>query len=703
MSADYFTIRCALTASQETRRHLWTLMQPYTLLVNDLLELIPQQPEFSQWRQQGYIPNSKAIKPLHDALKHQPAYAHLPGRFHDSAKRLTSEIYASWLASHRKRLAQIIGKQRWIQAVETELELAKVHLVSLDDIRQNAQNALSKARKKLSQQKPKDDSIHLERELLGILLEMHEATKSPLRKRAINHLLVNKLEVPAQEINLRTLQELLEAKKIEVQRLEVQIQSQLPKGRDPTGQRHLQMLLDTVMLPEETNPDEVDEATVEEQLTQQQQMPLWNELPYPVSYSGSGEFYWKQNSDKISVSFKGLSNYEFVVNCDRRQLPIFKQFVADYQTNRSRSQEEQFSGALFTLRSVQLLWLPDKRLKHRNKLNRKKGKPEYTDPWDTHRLYLHCSIDRRALTAEGTEQIQHEEQTAVQQIVSKAIELQNTSNLSPDQSRNLKRKQTQLQRLQNNSPPPRPSQSTYQGNPQLVMGISFSRHEPVTVAVADVSLDQVLETYNTRALLRQGPQKKLWRNGKLKIVSKDDAERYHPNKGQLNTRQPGSETKAKPYRLVNRVQQQYQQDRRLRAKAQQQDRCFHKSSVSKSASNLSLYLNRLIAAKLVELACDRQVATIVVPKLEGIRESVESDIQASATRKYPNDKNRQKQYRKEYRASFHAWPYQELAACIQACARKHGLKVVIAKQLSSVSLVEKSAKMALSQRQVEAA
>ena len=231
------------------------------------------------------------------------------------------------------------------------------------------------------------------------------------------------------------------------------------------------------------------------------------------------------------------------------------------------------------------------------------------------------------------------------------------------------------------------------------MGLSFGRHDPVTVAVANTASAQVLETLSTRAVLNIGPQKKLWRNGKLNPTGQDEFKKRHPNQGQLNTRLPGSQTKVRLHRLVNRLHQQHQADRLRRAKAQQQDRYFRRSSVS----DLSLYTNRLIAKKLIQLACDRQISTIVMPKLEGIRESVESDIQAQAIRRYPNDKNRQKYYRKQYRASFHAWSYQELASCIQACARKQGIRVMIHRQQLAGSLTEKAAQMALSEQSKAAA
>jgi len=61
-ASEYFVVRCLLSAKLETRRQLWLLMERYTLLINKLLELLPQSPEFTAWRESGYIPNRSLVE-----------------------------------------------------------------------------------------------------------------------------------------------------------------------------------------------------------------------------------------------------------------------------------------------------------------------------------------------------------------------------------------------------------------------------------------------------------------------------------------------------------------------------------------------------------------------------------------------------------------------------------------------------------------
>jgi transposase len=134
-----------------------------------------------------------------------------------------------------------------------------------------------------------------------------------------------------------------------------------------------------------------------------------------------------------------------------------------------------------------------------------------------------------------------------------------------------------------------------------------------------------------------------------------------------------------------------------RAKQQQQNR--YRSS--NSDSHLGLYLDRLIASKIVALAVQRRAGTIVIPQLKGIRESVESDIRAQAERKFPNEKERQKEYAKHYRSSFHRWSYARLSECIKQCATSRGIAVVERKQSSQGDLEQKATAIALSSYKVK--
>jgi transposase len=247
--------------------------------------------------------------------------------------------------------------------------------------------------------------------------------------------------------------------------------------------------------------------------------------------------------------------------------------------------------------------------------------------------------------------------------------------------------------LESNSLPPRPSIKPYEGQSHIVIGVSFSRHEPVTIAVVDVEKQQVLECQSTKELLNRGKAQSIWRNGKKELLSTDGVERRHPNGGKLYIRK-GKHVLLKPYRLIHQLHQRHQQNSLKRAKQQKQDRYQE----SDSDSNLGLYVDRLIAAWIVELALVRKATTIAIPQLQGIRESVESDIQAQAEGLFPNEKERQKEYAQDYRASFHRWSYDRLRECIKECAKTEGIAVVERKQSSLSDLQQKAIAIALVER-----
>ncbi|HEY9795732.1 MAG TPA: type V CRISPR-associated protein Cas12k, partial [Leptolyngbyaceae cyanobacterium] len=239
--------------------------------------------------------------------------------------------------------------------------------------------------------------------------------------------------------------------------------------------------------------------------------------------------------------------------------------------------------------------------------------------------------------------------------------------------------------------PPRPNVKPYQGQPHIVVGVSFSRHEPVAIAVVDVEKEEVLECQSAKELLNRGEAQYIWRNGKKEPLIKDGTEQRHPNGGKLYIRK-GKRVQWKPHRLVQQLHRQHQQSSRRRRAEQKQDRY----STSNSDSDLGLYVERLIASKIVELALQRKAGTIAIPQLKGIRESVESDIRARAERLFPNEKERQKEYGKGYRASFHSWSYSRLSDCIKECASSEGIAVVIRQQPSGIELEQKAIAIALS-------
>jgi len=718
MNMSIFTIQCRLCASEETRQDFWEWMEKYTLLVNELLEKIAQHPQFPNWQKKGDI-SRVAVREILKPLKENPRYEGLPKRFYTSAELTCCDTYKSWLALQRQRQLRLLGKQRWLQAVESEFKLSVITDFSPDEIRSRAHTIREEAVQELNQQGSKLKS------LMGILLQRHDLmVEDSLSRRAINHLLINNLQVSEEDQNLKELSERLETKKVEIKRLEKQLTSRLPKGRDPTGQRYLQTLRRIIALPELSDDPHQLEAELE-QLTKQQQLPLLNELPYPIRFDSSSDLRWsvwsqnksnpsgngshqespkrekppkkhhQQPKERICVEFNGAKDHTFKIQCDRRQLPLFRQFLVDYQTYTQLPREERFSEGLFALRSARLIWLHDES-RHGSKKTRTTSEQEdQLKPWNTHRLYLHCTVDNRLLTAQGTEQVREEKKKKVIKNLQGREKLEESQlhelGLNKNQIIGVKRQSSTLNRLENYSPPARPSIKPYEGQPRIVMGVSFSRHEPVTIAIVDNEKKEVLECQSAKELLNRGKAQYIWRRGKLEPLQQDGTEMRHPNGGKLRIRKR-KHFQQKHYRLVEQLHQQHRHDVRQRAQQQKQG-CYRKDD---SDSNLGLYVDRLIASRIVDLALRRKAATIVIPQLRGIRESITSYIQAQAELKLPNDKDRQKKYGKRYRDSFHSWSYRRLSQCIQECAARKGIAVTIKRQPFGGDMEQKAIAMALS-------
>jgi hypothetical protein len=136
------TIRCRLTAKEETRQHLWQLMvEKNTPLINELLKSVSQQSDFEAWCRKGELPKS-AVKKLCNALKQDPRFVGQPGRFYSSAARAVHQTYEAWLASHQSKQAELEGKKRWLKAIESDTELAATCNVSTEVICAKANDIL---------------------------------------------------------------------------------------------------------------------------------------------------------------------------------------------------------------------------------------------------------------------------------------------------------------------------------------------------------------------------------------------------------------------------------------------------------------------------------------------------------------------------------------------------------------------------------
>lgn len=144
-----------------------------------------------------------------------------------------------------------------------------------------------------------------------------------------------------------------------------------------------------------------------------------------------------------------------------------------------RSNKNQHSSGLFTLRSARLAW----------QVSEGKGNPYM------HRLTLHCTIDTRLWTSEGTEQVRQEKAADV---AKKITQMESKGDLLATQQAYVKRLNSTLTRI--NTPFDRPRKPLYKGQSHVVVGLSMGLEKPTTIVVWDAYATQVLAQYGTRQL-----------------------------------------------------------------------------------------------------------------------------------------------------------------------------------------------------------
>jgi IS605 OrfB family transposase len=224
--------------------------------------------------------------------------------------------------------------------------------------------------------------------------------------------------------------------------------------------------------------------------------------------------------------------------------------------------------------------------------------------------------------------------------------MKDKSELSPTQQAFVQKKHATLAKLHNSFP--RPSRQLYQGKQNIILGVAMGLDKPATVAIVDGDTGEAIAFRSIKQLL------------------------------------------GKNYRLLNRQRQQKQTLSHLRHKAQKRS-----ANNQKGESNLGEYVDRLIAKEIVELAQQYRVIAIAVPKLEDMREIVQSEIKAKAEAKIPGYEEGQKQYAKKYRMNIHNWSYGRLIENITTQSSKLGIAIAEVKQPVRGSPTQNAQKMAI--------
>ena len=604
------TIHCRLTAPELIRRHLWHLMtESNTPLVSELMKRVSQHPKFETWQRWGAVPKT-AITDICAPLRE--VYPGQPGRFYASAILMVFYTYESWLKIQQNIRRHRDGKQRWLNVVKSDLELIELSGSNLEAIRKKAQailsqfNAENEARLAPNAKKRKKPKSVNDPNLMSYLFETHESTEDILSHCAISHLLKNDCKVSETEEDPDKFSHRMHRKQKQIEQLDAQLNARLPKGRDLTGEEFLKTL--------ETATHQISDNVIQAREWDAKLLTRPASLPYPIIYGSSTDLRWgKTETGRIAVNFNGVDKYlkaadpnlkewfktheehPFQLYCDRRQMTIFQRFLEDWQVYQAN--EDTYPAGLLTLSSAMLTWTECE------------GKG---DPWNVNHLSLHCTYDTRLLTAEGTLAVKQEKLDTA---------LKNLEREKPDL-----RNQSTLARL--NNLPARPSKQAYQGNPEILVGLSIGLANPITAAVVNVTTGEVL-TYRTPKTLLGGQ-----------------------------------------YRLLNRHRDRQQQNTLQRQKNQKRGVRYQPSE-----SELGEYVDCLLANQIIQLAQKYQAQSIVIPDLKHIRGLLASEIIARAEQKCPGSVEAQNKYAKEYQMSITRWSYSRLIETICSKALQLGITV----------------------------
>ncbi|MBX9259388.1 hypothetical protein H1Q63_36645 [Desmonostoc muscorum CCALA 125] len=613
------------------------MTQKNTPLILQLLKSVSEQPEFGANKEKGEI-TKKEIVELRKALTKNPEFEEQSGRLRSSAESFVKEVYSSWLTLYQKRKRQKEGKEYFLENIlKSDVELVVESNCDLQTIRSKAQELLTQpekflkqltindedvkptesARKRVSRNsnnkitnvKQREDSSfpnNVDRNnleiLTTVLYKIHKQTQDILTRCAVAYLIKNHNKISKLEEDVQNLKKRRNEKKVEIKRLENQIQdNRLPSGRDITGERYSEAF-DNLMnqVPKDNKEWEDWIANLSRKISH---------LPYPIDYLYGDLIWYRNDESNIVVYFNGWSEYHFKICCNKRQRHFFERFLEDYKAFKgSEKGEEKLSGSLITLRSVQLLW------------QQGEGKGE---PWKVHKLALHCTYDARLWTAEGTEEVRKQKTDKAQKRVSKAEENEKLDNIQQTQ---LNKDKSSLSRLNNSFN--RPGKLIYQGQSNIIVGISFDLVELATVAIVDINTKKVLTCNTVKQLL---------------------GDAFH---------------------LLSRRRRQQVHLSKERKKAQKKD-----SPCNIGESKLGEYIDKLLANRIVKIAHDYQASCIALPRLKDMREIRTSAIQAKAEAKIPGDVNAQKLYVKEYNRQIHNWSYNRLQESIKSKAAEFKISI----------------------------
>lgn len=771
-----------------------------------------EEEEGTQW-----LP-TELVAEITARLKDTDEFKGMSGRSYTCAEKQGKQIHRSWFATQSKLLWKIAGKRRWLAVVESDANLAQRSNFSEHEIEERAEQVLAEMRTQNEDTEEGTEKLPEENnsQLFDLLFQAFDSTEDVLKRRAIILLLKNggKVQFEPQQPRKRktrkrkkqdkpeelkqpekrrtqkgknrkkkkkeyepaepmTLEERLAAKRVEIERLEKQLLSRLPRGRnlfpdwafeesledlivlpDPDLKKHNQyyflvfslllhqlesdqnvrfesyllnsmklqwrelnnvfhyyVLVFTLFLYASSPAIEIyvqlhsyvlqtisrktEDISIE---TEQFQSIFaeWEEsiapklaeflrepksLPYPMKFGYEDIRSWQVHAKgKMFFKINGWGDLIFEVRCNRRQLGLIQTFMKDWQTkNRSENSEQQYTGSFMLLRSIELVWEPQKSSKQSDLplcsnlelFNQYPGEGF----WKQFKLSVHWTFQSDALTLQGLEKLRQrklESQSKSLEKNQKKLErtqkllgqLEEIPELSIDQAqakkieklkKDLEKLQTghdkishNLNRLQSSPLFDRPDRPLYEGVPNIFVGVLLDLNKHMVVAVVDAMRRKLLGIRNAKSISPEG------------------------------------------YKLLK----QYFHERQQHSQQRQEDQqAFRRVQYTESA--LGQQVARLFAKGIGELAQQYKASTIVLPESNGWRDRLYSQLVARAKVQCKGVKKAMALYTKKHGEKLHQWDYSRLSKAIVDRAATDGLIVVLQKSVYEEDAFNQVANLAI--------
>jgi len=626
------TIQCRLVAEEETLRHLWELMTQKNTPL--INEVLEQVGNHPELEE--WIQKGKLptglVKTLCNSLKTDLRFSGQPGRFYSSVITLVDYIYESWLALQQRRQRQISRKERWLLMLKSDAELEKECNCILDVIR-------AKATKLLTQIVTQSDLNHNQPtdSKKGKKTKKGKADKAP---RKLFNLLFDAYENTTDSLKRCSLAYLLKNG--------CQV-SELEEDPEKFATRRRAKEIEIERLKEQLK----SRLPKGRDLTGQKWLEALETAIYNVPQDEDEAKAWqaallrKSSPVPFPVAYESNEDMKWFKNDQGRICVRFNGLGKhSFEVWCDQRQLHLFQRFLEDQQTK-----ADSKDQHSSSLfTLRAGRIGWQERqgkglmWNRHRLMLYCSLDTRLLTAQGTQQVISEKTAKITKILTKT---KDKGELDDKQQAFVKRQQSTLDRI--NKPFRRPSKPLYQGQSSILIGVSLGLEKPATVAVVDAKEVKVLTYRSVKQLLGDN------------------------------------------YKLLTRQRQQQQSSSHERHKAQKRG-----APNEFGESELGQYVDRLLALEIVAIAKTYQAGSIVLPKLDDMREIVSCEVQARAEQKIPNYKEGQQQYAKQYRVSVHRWSYGRLIEIIQSLAAKTGIAIESGQQPIRGSPQEKARDLALS-------